>query len=54
MPIAYGYPAPAMVEDHLAGKIELGGCCVYEGMPTRACRDCGCEWSRSGVDGGRR
>jgi hypothetical protein len=54
VPIAYGYPGPEMVKDHLAGKIELGGCCLYEGMPVRACRACGHEWGGSQTSGGRR
>lgn len=42
-PIAYGYPGPEMIEAAERGEIELGGCTVFDGQPTRRCRTCGAE-----------
>lgn len=41
--IAYGYPGPEMCEAAERGEIELGGCTVFYGQPTRRCRSCGAE-----------
>ena len=31
-------------EDLATGKVVLGGCMVYDGMPCWRCLDCGKEW----------
>ena len=37
VPIAYGFPSPEMFEAADAGRIALGGCVIYEDMPTWKC-----------------
>ena len=43
IPIIYGYPSgdKAWLEALRKGEIEMGGCCIVEGMPTYHCKDCG-------------
>jgi len=45
IPIVYGLPGPGLVRDCEAGEVELGGCCVYDNMPTCRCRACGFGWA---------
>lgn len=40
LPIAYGYPSPAMWEQELRGEVVLGGCLVGPESPAYECRDC--------------
>lgn len=42
--IVYGYPSREAREKAAKGEIELGGCCVYNGMPKYYCKDCGYEF----------
>ena len=37
VPIAYGFPSPEMFDAADAGRIALGGCVVYDDMPTWRC-----------------
>jgi hypothetical protein len=41
VPIVYGFPGSELAEDAEEGLVVLGGCCVSEADPTRACLDCG-------------
>ena len=43
IPIIYGYPSgdKAWLDALRKGEIEMGGCCIVEGMPTYHCKDCG-------------
>ena len=43
IPIRYGYPSgdKAWLDALRKGEIEMGGCCIVEGMPTYHCKDCG-------------
>lgn len=41
--IAYGYPSGEMWDAEAAGKIVLGGCEVWDGMPNWRC-SLGHEW----------
>jgi hypothetical protein len=44
--IVYGLPAfdEELVREVEAGRVVLGGCCVWEGMPQWRCRTCNHEW----------
>lgn len=44
VPIMYGLPGPELARDAEKGLMVLGGCCVSEGDPTRACLDCDHRW----------
>ena len=44
VPIVYGYPAFERATDAEKGLVVLGGCCVDEENPTRACLDCDHRW----------
>lgn len=44
VPIAYGYPNSEMFEAAHAGRIALGGCVIYDDMPTWTC-SAGHKWS---------
>jgi hypothetical protein len=46
VPIVYGLPGGGMFEAADRGEIALGGCCVTDQDPDRACRgiDCGLEF----------
>jgi len=46
--IVYGYPGPELARDAENGPVVLGGCCVSEANPTRACLDCGHCWGHWG------
>lgn len=41
LPITYGLPGPAMMDDYAAGRIELGGCVLTDDDPAWACPACG-------------
>lgn len=43
-PILRGMPTAEMGDLAHAGIIEIGGCDVYEDMPTVRCASCGAEW----------
>lgn len=45
LPIAYGMPTFELGAEARAGRVELGGCVLDPGMPTRRCRRCGHGWS---------
>ncbi|MBX6749281.1 MAG: hypothetical protein IRY85_06335 [Micromonosporaceae bacterium] len=49
IPIAYGLPSEQMWEAEAAGKIVLGGCEVWDGMPDWRCRQ-GHEWRDGEAD----
>lgn len=58
VPIAYGYPGGEMFAAAERGEIELGGCVLIEGAPSRRCRVCGLAegqypWDWTGFDGPR-
>ncbi len=42
--IVYGYPSNELFEEAKAGKVLLGGCCIYDDSPNRVCKDCKKEW----------
>jgi len=42
--IAYGYPGPEMLDAAGRGEIVLGGCCIMDDDPDRACTECGHRW----------
>lgn len=44
VPIVFGYPGPAMLDQMEAGKIMLGGCLVDEDNPEWHCKDCEHDW----------
>lgn len=44
--IIYGYPSSELFQKAEAGKIRLGGCCIYEDNPDYFCKDCENEWNR--------
>lgn len=44
--ITYGYPSHELFLEAEAGKVKLGGCCIFEGNPDYFCKDCGHEWNR--------
>jgi len=44
VPIVYGYPGPELSKAAENGLVVLGGCCVSEANPTRACLGCGHCW----------
>ena len=44
VPNVYGYPSSTMFEDADAGLIALGGCVVYDEIPTWQCSG-GHEWT---------
>lgn len=46
--IAYGYPSHEMGKAADAGEIVLGGCEVWDGMPTWQCSQ-GHEWNDTGT-----
>lgn len=46
--IAYGYPAPELVEASERGEVELGGCCIEDGLPDWRCRSCGGGFDHNG------
>jgi len=44
--IIYGMPSHELFEEADAGKVRLGGCCIFEGNPEYFCKDCENEWKR--------
>lgn len=40
IPIVYGKPGPGLMEAADRGEVVLGGCVVYDGMPTAQCAHC--------------
>jgi len=44
--IVYGYPSHELFNEAEAGKVKLGGCCIFEGSPEYFCKDCEHEWNR--------
>ena len=42
--IAYGYPRPEVFDAAGRGEIVLGGCCITDDDPDRACTECGHRW----------
>lgn len=44
IPIAYGYPGPAMYQESMEGKIFLGGCCLDIDSPASYCKSCENMW----------
>ena len=45
LPIVYGYPSRELFEESLAGRVKLGGCVVWPGVPEFHCKACEHEWS---------
>lgn len=43
IPIGYGYPGPEMIDAAQKGEIRLGGCIVWDDMPTHTCHN-GHSW----------
>jgi hypothetical protein len=43
IPIVYGNPSPEDIEEDMAGRIALGGCCITSDDPAWTCRDCHAE-----------
>jgi len=41
VPIMYGLPGTEAIADVEAGRVVLGGCGVWDGMPEFRCRACG-------------
>jgi hypothetical protein len=50
VPIVYGLPSRKMIEDCHAGRIALGGCCVFPHYPDHLCDSCGHKWQNSPND----
>ncbi len=46
VPIVYGFPLPETEAEAEKGLIELGGCCVGDRDPRKACRTCGERFDR--------
>jgi ribosomal protein S27AE len=46
LPIAYGMPSPAMVEEAIAGRLKLGGYMTWPERPDWLCGACGLEWRK--------
>lgn len=44
--IVYGYPSPELFNEAEAGKVKLGGCCIYQGSPEYFCKECEHGWNR--------
>ena len=44
VPIIYGLPTQAALEDAARGEFVLGGCVVREDDPQARCADCGHRW----------
>jgi hypothetical protein len=44
LPIVYGLPSPATVEESAAGRVALGGCMITPESPDWQCEMCGHEW----------
>jgi len=47
VPIEYGEPSAEGLEASDRGEVILGGCIVWDEMPTVACRVCDHSWSGS-------
>lgn len=44
IPIIYGYPGLGLFEAAKSGELVLGGCCIWDGMPTWRCAG-GHDWN---------
>lgn len=44
--IVYGYPSHELFNEAEAGKVKLGGCCIFESSPEYFCKECEHEWNR--------
>ena len=44
--IVYGYPSHKLFIDAEAGRVKLGGCCIFESSPEYFCKDCEHEWDQ--------
>ena len=42
--IVYGLPGGKMIDDARAGRVHLGGCCIFPDSPDRACTVCDHQW----------
>ena len=38
--IVYGFPGQELERQAWRAEVELGGCCIYAGAPTRRCMAC--------------
>lgn len=47
--IVYGYPSNELILQAKAGKVKLGGCCIFDEQPEYFCEDCQHEWNRKQV-----
>ncbi|MHC5111152.1 MAG: hypothetical protein ACYTHJ_14880 [Planctomycetota bacterium] len=45
IPIVYGLPSDDAIAEAEAGKIYLGGCCVFRDDPEFACGECEWQWN---------
>jgi hypothetical protein len=50
IPIMYGDPVPEAWEAAERGELQLGGCCVEDGMPIWHCTKCGHEFGKLKLD----
>jgi ribosomal protein S27AE len=50
IPIMYGDPAPEAWAAAERGELQLGGCCVEDGMPIWHCTKCGHEFGELEMD----
>ena len=50
--IIYGYPVWDEVQQRGVeeGSIIIGGCCMFDGQPQWACKNCGCEFRVEGEE----
>ena len=44
VPIAYGMPAPELIESAERGEVVLGGCVIGDADPRWHCKECDHSW----------